>query len=125
MAEFRGFRFPFQEIRGEVPASAVPPQLLADSIKQILLTEKGERVMRPDFGTRLRRMLFEGINRDFVTRIQKEILEAIVRWEPRVEVTKIHVVQGEDQFDSRVTVNVEFVALGKKTETGPVLIGPA
>lgn len=123
MAEFKGFRFPFQASPREVPASAVPPQLLTDSIKQILLTEKGERVMRPDFGTRLRGMLFDNIDPNFVELVRREVVDAITRWEPRVQVKRVEVVQ-DREFESKVTVNVEFVALGQVVATGPVLIGP-
>lgn len=123
MAQFKGFAFPYQKSDREVPASAVGPDLLVASIKQILLTEQGERVMRPDFGTRLRRKLFEGITPNLVAQIQKEIVEALARWEPRVEVNRIDVFQGKNAQDSQVTVNIEFTALGKVTQTGPVLIG--
>jgi hypothetical protein len=122
VAKFKGYKFPFQKSGSAVPASAIPPQLLSDSIKQILLTEQGERVMRPDFGTRLRRKLFESIDQALVKEIQKEVVMAIARWEPRVEVVKVEVFQ-ETNNPTQVTVNVTFVALGKETETGPVLIG--
>lgn len=122
MAKYKGYRFPLQKSGSAVPLGVVPPQLLADSIKQILLTEQGERVMRPDFGTTLRRRLFENIDQPLVKAIQKEVVGAITRWEPRVEVTKVDVYQDEVQI-GQVTVNVTFIALGTETETGPVLIG--
>lgn len=78
--------------------------------------------MRPDFGTTLRRKLFENIDAPLVKIIQKEVVTALARWEPRIEVTLVEVTQ--DEYNpGQVNVNVQFVALGKETETGPVLIG--
>lgn len=122
MAKFKGYQFPFQKSGSAVPLGVTPPQLLIASIKQILLTEQGERVMRPDFGTTLRRKLFENIDAPLVKIIQKEVVTALARWEPRIEVTLVEVTQ--DEYNpGQVNVNVQFVALGKETETGPVLIG--
>lgn len=122
MAKFKGYQFPFQKSGSAVPLGVLPPQLFADSIKQILLVEQGERVMRPDFGTTLRRRLFENIDQPLVKAIQKEVVGAITRWEPRVEVTKVDVYQDEVQI-GQVTVNVTYIALGTETETGPVTVG--
>lgn len=122
MAKFKGYQFPFQKSGSAVPLGAIPPQLLAASIKQILLTEQGERVMRPDFGTTLRRKLFENVDQALVKIIQKEIVGALTRWEPRVEISSIEVLQDENN-PSLVTANVEYISLGKTSETGPVLIG--
>jgi len=122
MAQYKGFEFPFKTAPTEAPASAVPPELLIASIKQILLTERGERVMRPTFGSNLRRKIFENINKGLVTDIQKEIVAAITKWEPRVKVEKIDVVQ-DAVNTSLVAVTVQFTALGQLSSTGPVLIG--
>lgn len=122
MAQFKGYAFPFQKSSTAAPTSAVPPRLFVDSIKQILLTEQGERVMRPDFGTHLRRKLFENINKGLVSDIQKEILSALTKWESRIQVQTIDVRQ-EANAPSLVTVTVTFVALGKLSTTGPVEIG--
>jgi hypothetical protein len=122
VAKYKGYQFPFQKSGSAVPLVAIPPQLLAASIKQILLTEQGERVMRPSFGTTLRRRLFENVTPSLVKEIQQEIVGALAKWEPRVEVTLVEVFQDENN-PSLVTANVQYISLGKQSETGPVLIG--
>lgn len=122
MAKYKGYAFPFQKAASQAPASAVPPRLFVDSIKQILLTEMGERVMRPDFGTRLRRKIFENVNQGLITEIQKEVLAALVKWEPRIQVQTID-VQQDDNVASLVRITLTFVALGKTATTGPIEIG--
>ena len=49
----------------------------------------GERIINPEFGTNLRRYLYEGINENTETLIDAEIRECISKWEPRVEIVSI------------------------------------
>jgi uncharacterized protein len=119
----RGFKFPLQPSRQETPASSKPPDLLIESVKQILLTVKGERVMRPSLGSDLKRFLFENITTlgpDITKqRVQEEVRQAIQRWEPRVRVTGV-VVQQEG--DNTLTVDVGLEFLGYTVNTGPIQI---
>jgi phage baseplate assembly protein W len=72
-----------------------------DSIRQaieiILETARGERVMRPDFGCGLHERVF-AIN-DSTTRgaIADDVREALLRWEPRIEVLDVVVATGGDE----------------------------
>src|SRR6266571_2928573 len=62
----------------------------AEDIRQavilLLETEPGERVMRPDFGAGLRRMLFEPINQSTIGLIRHRVLQALTTYEPRIDV---------------------------------------
>ena len=55
-----------------------------ESIRLILLTEPGERLMREEFGCGLRRFLFEPNTVTTRQLIRDRITQAIGRWEPRV-----------------------------------------
>ena len=55
----------------------------------ILGTNPGERVMRPDFGAGLRRFVFEPINRSTLIRIETRIKEALIDWEPRIDIEEV------------------------------------
>lgn len=57
---------------------------IAQSVRMILLTRRGERPYRPDFGARLDRFAFE--NMDTTTRnlIRQEVVAALQEWEPRI-----------------------------------------
>lgn len=59
--------------------------LLASSVKSILLTRKGDRVMLPEYGTNLSRLVFEHDPELIATMASNEISTAISKWEPRVE----------------------------------------
>ena len=64
-----------------------------DDIEQalaiILGTAQGERPMRPEFGCEIHDLVFDTIDAATVGRIETAINAAIVRWEPRIELTAI------------------------------------
>ena len=80
----RGFAFPFRldpfgriaESRGE--------QRIRESIVTILGTEQGERLMRPEFGSRLRSLVFAPNNSATANLAIFYIKDALARWEPRI-----------------------------------------
>lgn len=71
-------------------------KLLSGLIKQVLLTEKGERVMLPRFGVGIRRYLFEPFTRDIATNVALEIEDAVGRYVPTAEVMKVSVFKSDN-----------------------------
>jgi len=82
-------------------------QILESSVKMLLLTELGERVMEPEYGTNIKRMLFEANIAAIESAIQEEIVRATNRWEPRVDLTGLKV---ERTSDRAVVVTAVFVS---------------
>jgi phage baseplate assembly protein W len=72
----------------------------ADQIKSdllcLLLTNPGERVMLPEFGTPLKQLLFEQNDSFLRQEAQRVIAQAISLWEPRIVVQKIEVSSNPD-----------------------------
>ena len=66
-------------------------EILASSLKMLLLTNKGERICLPDYGTNLRTVLFEFQASGIEVLIQQEIVDAVTKWEPRVTLQYISV----------------------------------
>jgi phage baseplate assembly protein W len=62
-----------------------------ESIRLILLTEPGERLMREEFGCGLRQFLFEPNTVTTRALIRDRIMRAIGRWEPRVALEAVEV----------------------------------
>ena len=86
----RGIAFPFRFSRetGRTQVSTTQSadrQHIKESITQILGTDIGERFMRPEFGSGLRRVVFEPNEAVARGLLRHYIYEAIRRWEPRVE----------------------------------------
>jgi len=63
--------------------------LIRASIQRILGTSKGERVMQPEFGNSLKRMLFEPLDEIIIQDLKSEIYDIINIQEPRVAVKNV------------------------------------
>jgi phage baseplate assembly protein W len=71
-----------------------------ESIRIVLMTEPGERLMSEEFGCGLRRFLFEPNTVTTRTLIGERIENALARWEPRVAVEEVRVEP--DAHDQRL-----------------------
>lgn len=85
--------------------------LVKHSIYQILGTHIGERVMVPEFGSRLPELLFEPIDDITVALARTYTIEAIERWEPRVELNEVAVNVNPDV--GRVEVFGQYVIINR------------
>lgn len=97
----KGFPFPLDRNnpRGFFYRAENHDVIKADLI-QLLLTEPGERVMMPSFGTPLRRSMFEFKDDTTRDQIRNLIAKSIERWEQRIVVRDISVSDGDN--DSRI-----------------------
>jgi uncharacterized protein len=64
------------------------------SILMILGTAKGERLMRPEFGCGIHDLVFETMSASTFGRVQQVVEEALLRLEPRIDVTRVEVQPG-------------------------------
>jgi phage baseplate assembly protein W len=64
---------------------------IRQAIHIILGTNPGERVMRPDFGAGLNAFVFEPLNETTQQSIKTRVEEALVDWEPRIDVEEVRV----------------------------------
>jgi len=100
----------------------VDVEMLASSVKMLLTTSKGERVMQPDYGTNLRLILFELETSGIESLVQQEIVDALTKWEPRVAIQFLTV---EKTGEREVTVNATFVSkLNQQDFMIPMVFNP-
>lgn len=78
---------------------------LEESIVIILSTRLGERVYRPDFGSRLHELVFAPLNDDTLLLAQIYARTAIQKWEPRVLVEAVTAIPMTDTASLSITVN--------------------
>jgi phage baseplate assembly protein W len=71
-------------------------EVLGGAIENILLTRKGERVMRPGFGSMLEYFLMEPISMATAHKIGLEILDVLSKQESRIKVDRVEVVADYD-----------------------------
>ena len=80
----KGLAFPLQtNPRGGIKASS-QEQKVKESIRMILGTQHGERVMRPNFGANLRSLVFAPNNQATANLARFYVEEALTTWEPRI-----------------------------------------
>ena len=71
---------------------------IGQSIRNILSTDNGERLFRPDLGAGIRQMLFEPMNAFTEAKMQTAIESAIEAQEPRVVVQSVGISADEDNY---------------------------
>jgi uncharacterized protein len=117
MTRIKGVNVPFRFTNHGYPESCVDEKCLHDSVFTILSTVPGERVMRSDFGSFLRLILFDSISRATGFRARAEVFRAITAWEPRVSVEDV----GFELKDTTVTVHVIWRAGNLEARTSLTL----
>ncbi|MBS1824048.1 MAG: GPW/gp25 family protein [Acidobacteria bacterium] len=84
----RGWGFPVEPSPGRLPYAAEEDKI-QQSILIILGTARGERVMRPDFGSRLRELVFAPRNSSTSALAAHYVTQALTTWEPRIDVLRV------------------------------------
>lgn len=79
---------------------------IQQSIAIILGTARGERVMRPDFGCGLHELVFAPNSAATSERAVQEVRQALIRWEPRIDVLNVDVEFYHDP--NALLVEVEY-----------------
>ena len=80
------------------------------AIKNLLLTNHYEKPFQPFYGANLTAMLFELADDQTESEVQVNIVTAIEKYEPRVEVLDINVSVLPDQNDMRVSVVFKVIS---------------
>lgn len=86
----------------------------------LLLTNPGERVFLPTFGTPLRRLVFEPNDSTLAAKAKQMIIQSIKKWEPRIAVKQIQVTNtmdtksanladDESEFGAVLNIKIVFV----------------
>ena len=84
-----GWKFPLQRDKSGRIALSEYEEKIEESIEVILGTAVGERVMRPDFGCAVHRLLFSPNTSAVHSLAEFHCREALVKWEPRIDVLDI------------------------------------
>jgi uncharacterized protein len=101
-----GLAFPLQlSVQGGIQLRS-EDQKVKESIWIILRTGLGERVYRPNFGSRLAELAFAPLNRDTLLRIRLYVLEALQTWEPRIWIDEVRTEP--DPIRGRVDIVIDY-----------------
>ena len=76
------------------------------SIRNLLLTDRGERLFQPNLGSDIRALLFENISADTLVLIQEKVKDTIEIYEPRCNLISVDATSAID--DNTVNIRVLF-----------------
>jgi Bacteriophage baseplate protein W len=100
----RGFAFPLRpDARGRIEESA-DERKVRESILTILGTEQGERLMRPDFGCRLKSLVFAPNSAATASLAGFYIEESLTKWEPRISLDSVSATNEVDDLGQPLLV---------------------
>jgi uncharacterized protein len=103
----RGWTFPVEPDASGALGYMADEQKIQQAILVILGTAQGERVMRPEFGSRLRDLVFAPLTSSTKTLVAGAITDALVKWEPRVDVLGV-TADEQASDDGTLLVNIEY-----------------
>jgi phage baseplate assembly protein W len=95
-----------------------------DNLKNLILTRKGERLMQPEFGCDVWRVLFEQMDgRTIETSIETSILDAVSIWLPYLNIDTIVFDYDENDIDNnRISLDIKFSLLSNRNLSESVQI---
>ncbi len=93
-----GIKFPIQvnKATGEFVMSS-EEESVKESVYLILMTQRGERWLRPDFGSSILSYVFTDISLTRISMMEKEIARTIMDNEPRIAKTDVKIRPVMDQ----------------------------
>ena len=93
-----GWKFPItvERASGRIQMSS-KEENIEDSIRIIIGTRKGERMMEPEFGCRIWEYSSETVDHTTLYAMKNEVEDSLVQWEPRI--TEIHVEISDEKIE--------------------------
>lgn len=74
------------------------------SLRNLMLTDRGERLFQPNLGGNIRAMLFENITAQTFLTMQEHIKDVIAAHEPRADVIDVVIAQTSQEHEVQITI---------------------
>jgi hypothetical protein len=117
----KGWRFPIlPDITGGL-TYVEGDQNVEQSLKILLLTSLGQRVMRADFGSKVQSLVFAPGSLQYLGVLEGTIRDSVRDWEPRIELEE---VRAETDADDETLVVVHIGYRVRQTNTRSNLVFP-
>ena len=106
----RGFAFPFRVDKTGSIALTTGADDIESAMRVILCTAPGERVMRPEYGCDLFKLVFAPCDDTTAGLAIHYVRQAVERWEPRVEVVRLD-AERDGEAGERLRIDLEYRVL--------------
>lgn len=110
MADFINITFPFKDSNdgSYVNLNKDSNNAIKSDLMHLLLTNKGERFYLPDFGTNLKRYIFNQLDGTSLTEIKSDIDTTISKYIPKLRIINLTVEPSSENNYSAI-VNIEYI----------------
>ena len=97
---------------------------IARSVRNLILTKKGEKPFEPNLGSGVYDLLFENIDKQTATVIRDEIILVLENYEPRISIIEVLVKPNYDEASMDVTLQYEIVGIDVPTQELTLALEP-
>jgi uncharacterized protein len=104
-ARYRGLALPLRDKQGGPWEVVYTKEVIYGSILSILTTHPGERVMLPEFGSALNKLVFEPNDALLKSIAKRVVIKAIERWETRISLIDVLISAEEHEF----TIQMRYI----------------
>jgi phage baseplate assembly protein W len=111
----KGWKFPVKVDGAGRFALSQFEEDIREAIRIILLTAKGERVMRPEFGAGLHDFVFEVMSVTNIGTIQAAIQRALIELEPRIELLSVNVEPDRGDI-GKLLIDIDYIVRATNTQ---------
>lgn len=119
----RSIAFPFKQGDLSFPKAANDADAIRASVIQIITTQRGERLMRPDFGCNAFSYVFENNNDAFRIDVEREVRQSLSKWEPRIRVDSVSVETDDLIEPGQILIDVVYTILATGEVTSVTVAG--
>jgi uncharacterized protein len=81
---------------------------IRQSIRIIIETAQGERVMRPDFGCGIHELVFASMDSETLQRVRSTVEDALRRYEARIEINEVNVEEQSALTDGSLRIELDY-----------------
>lgn len=94
---------------------------IGESLRILLSTVPGERIMQPGYGCGLHAMVFETINESTITELKDIIERAVLFFEPRITLESVD-IDTDESLEGRLKIQLNYTV--RKTNTRSNIVYP-
>lgn len=98
--KYLGITFPFQnDLTGKyIRLNKTKKDEIRSQLNNLITTNKGERLFKPDFGINLKKFLFEPMDDNTHGEIRNEIINAVTKYMTNVKIEKVETKINEQEL---------------------------
>jgi phage baseplate assembly protein W len=97
MSDWYGINYPFKGGIQNVLSRQIGTRIIKNDLLQLIFTNPGERVYRPDYGIGIRTYLYEQLDNDSLIILETNIREQISIYETRVSLDQLEITPKRDK----------------------------